>query len=302
LIFRIPEHNGLGARFRRARDSTSLLVCGRSVAMQVLRLCALFLAAATVLQPATAALVGDATDLAEMHANREREIQPGCEDPVACPTFIKQIKEVAKAAEKLEVPRPKCVDDVWEATVMEHIDKLQPPSAIEADESSHVAPSQHATPPASLHAQQMARKGEFLVMDFKKSECETKGKMAVAAAFKKQATQARKEAVDLYKAASDESNDQAKAAMLAAKSAADKEQPMNVEDMQPKLLACKNKAKMAAMKLEKQFLKETTMKEMSEMVQRKKFQAEDDAKLATEAAVKIAQEAHAAVDKMSTTC
>jgi hypothetical protein len=239
--------------------------------MQVLRLCALFLAAATVLQPAIAALVGDGTDLAETHANMERETPPGNA------AFIAQMKEVAKQAEKFEAPCVKCEDDVWEAKMLEHIDKLQPPSAVETTE--HVETSQHASSSSSLHAQQMARKGEFLVMDLKKSECETKGKFELAAAYKKKATQARKEAVDLYKAASEESNDQAKAALVAAKSAADKEQPMNIEDIQPKLQACKNKAKAASMNLEKQFQLTSTIQEMSQLASRKKLQAENDAKL-----------------------
>jgi hypothetical protein len=268
------------------------------LAMQTIMLCSLCFAASLVL-PASALLVG------EEQADAAGGGQSPCGASAEQSMYIGKMKEAALHVAQVESMKPPtddvaaCDDD--DAAIIAQIDSMTEPEESPCESISCGVVVQEPSA-AMKHAQEMHRKGDFLLLDAEKTDAQVKDKEAYAAKIKTAAMKARKEAYDDYRLASDEANGKAKAAKAsaaAAESAATPEADQNdgVHEAKRKAQAAKEEAAKAQECARRSQLAQTSMNEMASTASFHKCQADAEALAATEMALDVAAEAQKAMSK-----
>lgn len=266
------------------------------MAMQNFTLFVLFVAASFLL-PATALLVGQEQALVA-EARHAAAGPDGCEPDLS---YIETVKKAVAQAANCDCSSnpPGCGDD--DSEILATIDAMEPDDDVDCNIKCPVAALEPS--PAMLHAQQMARKGDFLMMDAQKTDREAKKKAQLAERLKKQATAARKQALDDYRAANNEANNKAKAAVAACAagdcSPADDGDNDAVDAAKRKAEEAKEASRQAQECQRRKELAQSTQSELAKLAANKKCQADAEAAAATQMAMDVAAEAQKAMHKFS---
>jgi len=244
---------------------------------------ALLLTAAAMVQPVSAVMRG------------EESIMSVGTDPTLQP-MIQQIKAAAKQAEKFDLPCPEEVDGE-EQKALDAIDNLPVQTCeqhVEHVSKAIAAPKSEG----QMHAEDLASRGEVLIQQYQKAECETQKKLEIAALKKKKAMMAKQDAMTLYQEALEE-----QAKTVKAEGCATPKVEVSVDEV---MAAKRNVETAHARKLklleeqQQNHLETNAVQVLSKTMKEQKIQMDQEAQMATESVMNLAKEATKHLDKMST--